>query len=106
IIEYAEMKTALSPATLYAYITEYEKFLKWLVNNRLAVDNGKVVTDICDVPITTLETLPLNEVRSFQRYLQGEGIETRAINRTFSALKSLFKYLAQNTENELGENYI
>ena len=58
------------------------------------------------MPITTLETLPLNEARSFQRYLQGEGIETRAINRTFSALKSLFKYLAQNTENELGENYI
>ncbi|MEE6185185.1 tyrosine recombinase XerS [Bacillus pretiosus] len=106
IIEYTEMKTALYPATLYAYITEYEKFLKWLVSNRLAVDNGKVVTNICDVPITTLETLPLNEAGSFQRYLQGEGIETRAINRTFSALKSLFKYLAQNTENEHGENYI
>ncbi|PGL80365.1 tyrosine recombinase XerS [Bacillus thuringiensis] len=106
IIEYAEMKTALSPATLYAYITEFEKFLKWLISNRLAVENGKVVTNICNVPISTLENLPLNEARTFQRYLQGEGIETRAINRTFSALKSLFKYLAQNTENEQGENYI
>ncbi|HDR4441403.1 TPA: hypothetical protein QCQ44_005759 [Bacillus cereus] len=68
------MKIALPPATLYAYITEYEKSLKGLVNNRLTVDNGKVVTDICDVPITTLETLPLNEARLFQRHLQGEGI--------------------------------
>lgn len=74
IIEYVYMKTALPPATLYAYITEYEKSLKGLVNNWLTVDNDKVVTDICDVPITTLETLPLNEARLFQRHLQGEGI--------------------------------
>lgn len=33
-------------------------------------------------------------------------IKTRAINRTFSALKSLFKYLAQNTENEQRKKYI
>lgn len=85
---------------MYAYITEFEKFLNWLISNRLAVENVKVVSNICGVPITTLENLPLNEARTFQRYLQGEGIETRAINRTFSALKSLFMYLAQNTENE------
>ncbi len=58
--------------------------------------------------LQTLRTLPLNEARSFQRYLQGEELKLRAINRTFSALINplILKYLAQNTENELGENYI
>nr|WP_245916725.1 hypothetical protein [Bacillus fungorum] len=59
-----------------------------------------------NVPISTLESLPLNEARAFQRYLHGVAIKTRVINRTCSALKSLFKYLAQNTENEQREKYI
>lgn len=90
VIEYLEMKTALSPATLYAYITEFEKFFKWIILKRLAVVNGNVVTNITDIPIETLQTLPLNDINRFHMYLQGEGIETRAIKRTFSALKSLF----------------
>lgn len=106
VIEYLEMKTILSPATLYGYITEYEKFFKWMIQKRLAVANGNVVTNICDIPIEALETLPLNEVNRFHMYLKGEEIETRAINRTFSALKSLFKYLAQNTEDEYGKSYL
>ncbi len=85
VVPHLEEKTHLSPATLYAYTTEFEKFLTWLIDNSLAVDIGKVVTKICDVLITILETLPLNDVKPFQRYLQGEGIETKAINRTFSA---------------------
>ncbi|MEH7459812.1 tyrosine recombinase XerS [Bacillus sp. JJ1127] len=106
VIEYLEMKTILSPATLYGYITEYEKFFKWMIQKRLAVANGTVVTNICDIPIESLETLPLNEVNRFHMYLKGEEIETRAINRTFSALKSLFKYLSQNTEDEYGKSYL
>lgn len=106
VIEYLEMKTALSPATLYAYITEFEKFFRWIILKRLAVVMGNVVTNITDIPIETLQTLPLNDVNRFHMYLQGEGIETRAINRTFSALKSLFKYLAQNSEDEHGKSYL
>lgn len=106
IIEYLEMKTHLSPATLYAYITEYDKFLNWLIQKRLAVANGAVVTNIYDVPIETLESLSKNDVLRFEKHLQGEGIEIRAINRTFSALKSLFKYLKNKSEDEHGKSYI
>lgn len=105
IIKYIEEKMNLSPATLYAYIIDYEIFLQWLISSRLAVANGKVVTIIHEVPIETLEHLPLKQVKKFKRYLERKGNKTKSIIRTFSALKSLFKYLTSNTEGNNEECY-
>ena len=106
VVEYIEMKAMLSPATLYGYITEFEKFFKWMIEKRIAVINGNVATEIHEIPIELLESLPLNEVNRFHMYLKSEGIEIKAINRTLSALKSLFKYLSQKTEDEYGNSYL
>ncbi|EXY05449.1 MULTISPECIES: tyrosine recombinase XerS [Bacillus cereus group] len=107
IIEYIEEKTNLSPATLYGYLIEYEMFLHWLISSRLVFVNGEVVTvtKLHEVPIETLEHLPLKQVKRFKSYLERQGNKTKAIIRTFSALKSLFNYLTKNTEDDNGECY-
>ncbi len=105
IIEYIEEKTNLSPATLYGYLIEYEMFLQWLISSRLAVADGEVVTKIHEVPIEALEHLPLKQVKRFKSYLERQGNKTKAVIRTFSALKSLFNYLTSNTEDDNGECY-
>ncbi|MED2729791.1 tyrosine recombinase XerS, partial [Bacillus thuringiensis] len=105
IIEYIEEKTNLSPATLYGYLIEYEMFLQWLISSRLATVDGKVVTEIHEVTIETLEHLPLKQVKRFKSYLERQGNKTKAVIRTFSALKSLFNYLTSNTEDDNGECY-
>ncbi len=63
IIEYIEEKTNLSPATLYGYLIEYEIFLQWLISSRLVTTDGEVVTKMHEVPIETLEHLPLKQVK-------------------------------------------
>lgn len=106
IIEYIEEKTNLSPATLYGYIIEYEIFLQWLIDSRLAVIDGEVVTEIHEVPINALEVLPLKQAKRFKSYLERQGNKTKAVIRTFSALKSLFNYLTKHTEDDItGECY-
>ncbi len=104
-IEYIEVKTNLSPATLYGYLIEYEMFLQWLISSRLAVADGEVVTKIHELTIDTLEYLPLKQVKRFKSYLERQGNKKKAVIRTFSALKSLFNYLTRNTEDDNGECY-
>ncbi|CAM4407809.1 recombinase XerS [Bacillus manliponensis] len=106
IIEYVEEKTNLSPATLYGYLIEYEIFLKWLIDSRLASPNGEIVKGIYEVPIEALEKLPLKQAKRFKSYLERQGNGTKAVIRTFSALKSLFNYLTKHTEDDVtGECY-
>ncbi|MFD0770015.1 tyrosine recombinase XerS [Bacillus sp. CGMCC 1.60114] len=100
IIEYIEEKTNLSPATLYGYIIEYEIFLKWLIDSRLAVVDGEVVKEIHEVPIETLGTLPLKQAKRYKSYLERQGNNSKAVIRSYSALKSLFKYLTTHTEDD------
>ncbi len=52
-----------------------------------------------------LEHLPLKQVKRFKSYLERQGNKTKAVIRTFSALKSLFNYLTSNTEDDNGECY-
>lgn len=54
-----------------------------MIEKRIAVINGNVATEIHEIPIELLESLPLNEVNRFHMYLKSEGIEIKAINRTF-----------------------
>ena len=76
-----------------------------MIEKRIAVINGNVATEIHEIPIELLESLPLNEVNRFHMYLKSEGIEIKAINRTFSALKSLLNTF-HKTEDEYGNSYL
>ena len=73
------------------------------------------VTKIADVELTTLEHLSKKDMESFILYLRErpslntystkQGVSQTTINRTLSALSSLFKYLTEEVEDENGEPY-
>ena len=70
---------------------------------------------IADVELTTLEHLSKKDMESFILYLRErpslntystkQGVSQTTINRTLSALSSLFKYLTEEVEDENGEPY-
>ncbi|USP55736.1 Tyrosine recombinase XerS (plasmid) [Bacillus thuringiensis] len=93
------------PATLYGYLIVYEMFLQWLISSRLVITDGQIVTEIHEIPLETLEDLPLKQVKKFKSHLKRQCIKTKAVIRTFSTLKSLFNYLTSNTEDDRGECY-
>ncbi|MFD0051971.1 tyrosine recombinase XerS [Actinomycetes bacterium NPDC127524] len=111
ITEYVDNKLdTRSPSTLLNYVLDYKLFLEWLIAEGIA----KVPT-IREIPLFVLEDLKLVEARSFIKFLERRNIpinkkETKkaekvSINRKISALRSLFKYLTTQTENEEGEPY-
>lgn len=81
------------PATLYRYLIVYEMFLQWLISSRLVITDRQIVTEIHEIPLETLEDLPLKQVKKFKSHLKRQCNKTKAVIRTFSALKSLFNYL-------------
>ena len=110
--EYYQSKLAVpySLTTLYEYLKEYERFFSWLI------DSNVVKFDrIADIPLETLEHLTKTDMEAFILYLrerpllntysQKNGVSQTTINRTISALSSLFKYLTEEVENADGEPY-
>ncbi|WP_121616639.1 tyrosine recombinase XerS [Virgibacillus halodenitrificans] len=113
--EFVLYKARYSSSTLLGYVHEYIKFFTWL--KREGISNEK---DMKDIPYTLLESLRKEDVEYYIEYLQGEDIRTKkeikaghpikrrselSINRNINALKSLFNYLTQETEDEDGECY-
>jgi site-specific recombinase XerD len=84
--------------------------LEWLIAEGIAEQEH-----IKDIPLSVLEKLKLIEAQSFIKFLERRNIpinkkETKkaekvSVNRKISALRSLFKYLTTQTENEDGEPY-
>ncbi len=109
--EYVDDKFDIrSSSTLLNYLHDYKIFFDWLI--------AEGITDslnIRDIPLSVLEYLRLEDARNFFKYLQRRDIpiskneskkpEKVSINRKISALRSLFKYLTTQTENEDGEPY-
>ncbi|WP_163537233.1 tyrosine recombinase XerS [Gracilibacillus sp. YIM 98692] len=105
-------------ATLLGYTHEFIKFFTWLQQEGV-ID----VDTIHQIPYTTLESLRKDTVEYYIEFLQNEDIRTEserkkdpenaqmkirsksAVDRNINALKSLFKYLTQETEDEEGECY-
>ncbi|OLN22129.1 tyrosine recombinase XerS [Domibacillus antri] len=111
IVEYVDQKIgSRSPSTLLNYVYDYKLFLEWLIAE--GITNA---AQIKDVPMSVLENLKLVEAQAFIKYLERRNIpinkkemkkaEKVSINRKISALRSLFKYLTTQTENEDGELY-
>ncbi|WP_419880548.1 hypothetical protein ACN6MY_12855 [Peribacillus sp. B-H-3] len=92
------------------YVLDNKLFLEWLI-----VEDIATVSTIREVPLSVLENLKLAVALSFIKFLERRNIpinkkETKkaekvSINRKISALRSLYKYLTIQTENDEGEPY-
>lgn len=112
VLDYYQSKLAVpySLTTLYEYLKEYRRFFEWLI----AADLVDCV-HVADISLETLEQLSKKDMEAFIRYLRERpllnanttqnGVSQTTINRTLSALSSLYKYLTEEVENEHGEPY-
>lgn len=112
VLDYYQSKLSVpySFTTLYEYLKEYRRFFEWLLDSGISA-----VTKIADVELSTLEHLSKKDMESFILYLRErpslntystkQGVSQTTINRTLSALSSLFKYLTEEVEDENGEPY-
>ncbi|MGT2743070.1 tyrosine recombinase XerS [Streptococcus plurextorum] len=112
VLDYYQSKLSVpySFATLYEYLKEYKRFFDWLIESDIAK-----VSQISDIELTVLEHLTKKDMEAFVRYLRERpllnanttqyGISQTTLNRTLSALSSLYKYLTEEVENEQGEPY-
>ncbi|MFK4898243.1 tyrosine recombinase XerS [Lactococcus petauri] len=105
---YSKKAIPYSFVTLYDYCLEYRRFFKWILNSKLtAAENIKSVS------LDELEYLRKKEVEQFSIDLRDQIISKYigqcrkyTVNRSLAALKSLFKYLSEESEDENGETYI
>ena len=112
VLEYYRSKSAVpySLNTLYEYLKEYQRFFSWLIDADISV-----TSKISDISLETLEKLTKHDLESFILYLRERsrlntysttyGVSQTTINRTLSALSSLYKYLTEEVEDENGEPY-
>ena len=112
VLDYYQSKLAVpySFTTLYEYLKEYRRFFEWLIDADIAR-----VDQIADIPIDVLEHLTKKDMEFFILYLRErtllnshstrQGVSQTTINRTLSALSSLYKYLTEEVENADGEPY-
>jgi integrase len=97
-----------SSSTLLNYLIDYKDFFTWLMEQGFAD-----VDSIKSIPHQVLDTLPLDAARAYFNKVSNETItvseheekkrERTSVNRKKSALRSLFKYLTTQYENENGE---
>lgn len=112
VLEYYQSKLAIpySFTTLYEYLKEYRRFFEWLIDSDLVA-----VEQLADIPLESLENLSKKDMEAFILYLRErsllnthskrQGVSQTTINRTLSALSSLYKYLTEEVENQDGEPY-
>ncbi|MDR1012976.1 MAG: tyrosine recombinase XerS [Lactobacillales bacterium] len=112
ILDYYQSKLIVpySFTTLFEYLKEYQRFFAWLIEARITtVDSFK------EISLKTLEHLTKKDLELYINMLMerptqnaqsnNRGLSQATINRTISALSSLFKYLTEEVENEDGEPY-
>lgn len=112
VLDYYQSKLTVpySFTTLYEYLKEYRRFFEWLLD--AGISNA---TKLADIDLTVLENLSKKDMETFILYLRErpslntystkQGVSQTTINRTLSALSSLFKYLTEEVEDKNGEPY-
>ena len=112
VLEYYQSKLAVpySFTTLYEYLKEYDRFFTWVLESGISDADT-----MADIPLDVLEHMTKKDMESFILYLRERpllnanttknGVSQTTINRTLSALSSLYKYLTEEVENEQGEPY-
>ena len=112
VLDYYQSKLTVpySFTTLYEYLKEYRRFFEWLLD--AGISDADLISDI---DLKTLENLSKKDMETFILYLRErpslntystkQGVSQITINRTLSALSSLFKYLTEEVEDKNGEPY-
>ena len=112
VLEYYQSKLAVpySFTTLYEYLKEYDRFFTWVLESGISDADT-----MAEIPLDVLEHMTKKDMESFILYLRERpllnanttknGVSQTTINRTLSALSSLYKYLTEEVENEQGEPY-
>ena len=110
--EYYLSKLAIpySYKTLYEYLKEYKRFFEWMIDSDIVQ-----VKKISEIELNSLETLKKKDMESFIIFLRErnllngndkrKGLSQSTINRTLTALSSLFTFLTEEVEDEDGEPY-
>lgn len=95
------------PTTLVPYARDIKQFLLWLMAEKFTE-----AEKISDISLETLEKLFRDDIEDFRAYLRrqknrdGDFISIATLNRKFSALKSLFKYLSVTDSRETRKPYL
>src|SRR5574341_806134 len=112
VLEYYRSKSAVPYAltTLYEYLKEYHRFFTWM----MAADITQV-SHMQAISLKTLENLTKSDLETYILYLRERprlnatttkyGVSQSTINRTLSALSSLYKYLRERIINEAQLQY-
>ncbi len=112
VLDYYQSKLTIpySFTTLYEYLKEYKRFFDWLIDSGISD-----VSEISEISLDVLENMSKKEMEAFILYLRErpllnanskkEGLAQTTINRSLSALSSLYKYLTEEVENKDGEPY-
>jgi len=86
----------LSPSSLLEYLRDYQTFFTWLISEGIV--SAKTIKDI---PLSSLETLQVEDITNFTRYLRRDRKnKSSSIDRKLASLKSLFHYLQNIAEDE------
>ncbi|AND79351.1 tyrosine recombinase XerS [Streptococcus pantholopis] len=112
VLDYYQSKLSVpySFTTLYEYLKEYKRFLDWMIESGIS-DADK----IANIDLKVLEHLSKKDMEAFILYLRErpslntystkQGVSQTTVNRTLSALSSLFNYLTEEVEDQNGEPY-
>lgn len=93
--------------TLLSYARDIEQFLNWLIVERFS----KAET-IKEISLETFENLFRDDIEDYRAFLrrqknnEGEFLSIATINRKFSALKTMFKYLSKTDSRETRKPYL
>ncbi|MFC4652456.1 tyrosine recombinase XerS [Lactococcus nasutitermitis] len=106
--EYYESKliASYSTATLYDYLLEFRRFFAWLIERKISQ-----ASCIQKISLKDLEVLPKKSVEAFLIELR-EVLNTESttnhensLHRSLAALKALYRYLTEESEDENGNPY-
>lgn len=100
--------SAYSLSTLYRYLLEYRRFFQWLIDNRLIK-----ARKIEEITLSDLEKLPKKNIEAFLMRFREElftknpnNDHQSTLQRALASLKGLYRYLADESEDENGNSYI
>ncbi|MFV0556660.1 MAG: tyrosine recombinase XerS [Lactovum sp.] len=107
VLDYYQSKLVIpySLNTLYEYLKEFSRFFSWIRDSNLSEEiNLELLENLSKKDLESY-ILYLRERPRLNTYSQKNGISQASINRTISALSSLYKYLTEEVEGIDGEPY-
>lgn len=115
VVKYVNHRTLkYSSITLYYYVKDYKEFFSWLMEKGIVK-----CSSIKDFPIEELEKLSIDDVQRYFNELSQkkykrtkkknelpQTVDMKTVSRHQSSLRSLFKFLSEEAEIEVGKPYL